>query len=545
MRTFIIIAFLFFGIISWGQNKIQSYEYWFNGNYAAKQQQSVTPAARYTLNTAVPTNTLSEGLHIFNLRFKDDSARYSSTISQFFYKHVGGATGNTNMNGYQYWFDNNFAAAAIQTVGATATLNLNAPINAAALTNGLHLFHIRFRDNTNQWSSTISQFFYKAEPNPLPGANMVNGYQYWFDNDFASAAMQAVTPSNTYNLNAPISATTLSNGLHLFHIRFKDASNQWSNVISQFFYKSEPNPTPGANQMMAYQYWFDSDFGNAANVSITPTTEYQMSAAISTAALTPGLHLLNVRFKDQRSQWSSTISQFVYTTMGASGVRGNAVSKMQFWFDNDFNAAQSKALSTQPVVQVTDMIDANTLPDGLHILNVRFADTVGQWSSTISQFFYKSAEVGITTNVISGYRYWFNDEGASKMVFHGVPDQNPFQFNTTIDMGCLTLGANRLHVQFLDKTGLWSTPMTDTITLISTQNIYRFTGNGNWSNAANWLNNSKPALDLPGCKEILIDNTPGGSCILDVPQYLLKNSKITVLAGKKLVIPQNLEIKQQ
>jgi hypothetical protein len=131
------------------------------------------------------------------------------------------------------------------------------------------------------------------------------------------------------------------------------------------------------------------------------------------------------------------------------------------------------------------------------------------------------------------------------MVFHGVPDQNPFQFNTTIDMGCLTLGANRLHVQFLDKTGLWSTPMTDTITLISTQNIYRFTGNGNWSNSSNWLNNSKPALDLPGCKEILIDNTPGGSCILDVPQYLLKNSKITVLAGKKLVIPQNLEIKQQ
>lgn len=216
---------------------------------------------------------------------------------------------------------------------------------------------------------------------------------------------------------------------------------------------------------------------------------------------------------------------------------------MQYWFDNDVSKAQIKPLSTTPVVQVTDMLDANSLPDGLHILHLRFADTVGQWSSTISQFFYKSAAVGVTTNVVSGYRYWFNDEGSGSMVFHNVPEQNPLLLNATIDMGCLTLGANRLHIQFLDKTGLWSTPLTDTISVLSTQHIYRFTGNGNWSNAANWLNNARPALDVPGCKQIIIDHAVGGTCIVDVPQYLLKNAGITVLPGKTMVIPQTLQMK--
>lgn len=467
MRTFIFIAIVCHAFVSLGQNSIQSYEYWFNGNYAAKQLQTVVPAAQYTLNTAIPTNALPAGLHVFNVRFKDDSARYSPTISQFFYKQSVAASGTAAMNAYQYWFDNQFASAVTQSVATAATLQLNVPLSATALPDGLHLLHIRFRDNANQWSSTVSQFFYKA--------------------------------------------ATVSSG--------------------------------SENKMQAYQYWFDGNYAQASTVSISPASEYQLSAALPTASLSEGLHVLHVRFKDQRNQWSSAISQFVYTAKAAAGTANNALRNMQYWFDNDVSKAQIKPLSTTPVVQVTDMLDANSLPDGLHILHLRFADTVGQWSSTISQFFYKSAAVGVTTNVVSGYRYWFNDEGSGSMVFHNVPEQNPLLLNATIDMGCLTLGANRLHIQFLDKTGLWSTPLTDTISVLSTQHIYRFTGNGNWSNAANWLNNARPALDVPGCKQIIIDHAVGGTCIVDVPQYLLKNAGITVLPGKTMVIPQTLQMK--
>ncbi len=390
MRKIFFITFLFFHSVGWGQNTIRSYEYWFDGSFAVRQQQSVTPIAQYSLNTSISAASLTQGLHSFNLRFKDDSARFSSTITQFFYKVAAGISSTTSINAYQYWFDNNFAGSPLQTVTETGILNLELAVSAAALTNGLHLFHLRFRDNSNQWSSTLSQFVYK-----------------------------------------------------------------------------------------------------------------------STAAVTAN----------------------------------NALSKMQYWFDDHFDSAVSKAIAIQPIVSVTDLLSTTSLPDGLHTLHLRFADTIGQWSSTLSQFFYKSAAIGVTTNVVSGYRYWYNNEDATKMVIHSTPPQNPFLLNINIDMGCLTVGENRIHLQFKDANGFWSSALTDTVTTSAVPSIiYRFIGNGNWSNAANWQNNAMPALDLPGCKEIIIDNAVGGQCILDVPQNLLKNAKLTVLTGKHLVIPQNLEI---
>ena len=109
-------------------------------------------------------------------------------------------------------------------------------------------------------------------------------------------------------------------------------------------------------------------------------------------------------------------------------------------------------------------------------------------------------------------------------------------------MGCLASGDNRIQLQFRDSAGQWSAPLTDTINVTPPANkTFRFTGNGNWSNAANWLNNAMPAPDAPSCREIIIDHVAGGKCILDIPQHLLKNAKLTVLPNKWLVIPSDIK----
>jgi len=543
MRKILLIALLLYHSVGWGQNTIRSYEYWFDGSFTIRQQQSVTPVAQYTLNTMISATSLTEGLHSFNLRFKDDSARYSSTISQFFYKQAAGNSPVASINAYQYWFDNDFAGSALQSVTGTGTLNLQVALSAAALTNGLHLFHLRFRDNSNQWSGTVSQFFYKAVAAGIGDTNEMNAYQYWFDDTFNQAQVVPVSPVGQLQLSAALPAATLSNGLHTLHIRFRDKTNQWSSIVSQFFYKAVASGIGGTNEMNAYQYWFDDTFNQAQVVTVSPVGQLQLSAALPAATLSNGLHTLHIRFRDKTNQWSSTLSQFVYKGTAAA-TANNAMSKMQYWFDDHFDSATSKAIAVQPMVSVTDLLSTTSLPDGLHTLHLRFADTLGQWSSTLSQFFYKSAAIGVTSNVVSGYRYWFNNDDATKMVIHNTPPQNPLLLNINLDMGCLTVGENRLHLQFKDARGLWSSALTDTVTTSTVpSNTYRFTGNGNWSNASNWQNNAVPALDLPGCKEIIIDHAVGGQCILDVPQYLLKNARLTVLTGKRLVIPQQLGIK--
>ena len=71
--------------------------------------------------------------------------------------------------------------------------------------------------------------------------------------------------------------------------------------------------------------------------------------------------------------------------------------------------------------------------------------------------------------------------------------------------------------------------------------VYVFTGNGNWSTAANWKNQQVPPLELPAGSQILIDPVTNGECLLDVPQKILPGGLIRVEPGKKLRIPGTLK----
>jgi len=71
--------------------------------------------------------------------------------------------------------------------------------------------------------------------------------------------------------------------------------------------------------------------------------------------------------------------------------------------------------------------------------------------------------------------------------------------------------------------------------------VYVFNGDGNWSNSANWQNGLVPPTYLDGTGDIVIDPIPNGACILNVPQYVRYGAKMQVNAGKKLIIPGNLQ----
>lgn len=71
-------------------------------------------------------------------------------------------------------------------------------------------------------------------------------------------------------------------------------------------------------------------------------------------------------------------------------------------------------------------------------------------------------------------------------------------------------------------------------------NTYVFTGNGKWSNAANWLNNMLPPAILPAGSEIIVNPQNGMACIVDVSQNILTGAKFTLLPNKKMTVNGNL-----
>ncbi len=71
---------------------------------------------------------------------------------------------------------------------------------------------------------------------------------------------------------------------------------------------------------------------------------------------------------------------------------------------------------------------------------------------------------------------------------------------------------------------------------------YTFTGNGNWNEAINWLNNTKPPALLPAGSKIIIDPDAAGECLLNVVQSISAGGSIEVAAGKKFSIIGKLVI---
>ncbi|MEO6546554.1 MAG: hypothetical protein ABIN94_01090 [Ferruginibacter sp.] len=73
-------------------------------------------------------------------------------------------------------------------------------------------------------------------------------------------------------------------------------------------------------------------------------------------------------------------------------------------------------------------------------------------------------------------------------------------------------------------------------------NTYIFNGDGNWNNAANWINNQVPPASVAAGSEIIIDPTPCGQCILNVPYTVSPHAKLSVSAVKNFIIQGNLTL---
>ncbi len=71
---------------------------------------------------------------------------------------------------------------------------------------------------------------------------------------------------------------------------------------------------------------------------------------------------------------------------------------------------------------------------------------------------------------------------------------------------------------------------------------YTFTGNGNWTDAANWADNLLPPATLPVFSSIIINHAINGKCLLNVPQNIATGASFIINTGKNLQINGGLLI---
>ncbi len=459
MKRLIVILFLLPTLLL-AQNKVRRYEYWFDNNYSSRVTTNISPVLNFSLNTSIPTSTLSTGLHVIHMRFQDESARWSSTVSQFFQKLPPVISSNFNLVGYEYWFDNNYAAHVYSSTLVQENVNITSAISTPALADGLHVIHIRFKDNSGKWSSTASQFFHKIQ-STISIANDIVAYQYWYDNNFTSATFVTVGPSQNVNILSPLSASSLNNGLHVIHFRSKDNTGKWSSTVSQFFQKVQPSNV-SAVQLTSYQYWYDNNYGAAVTNPISVAQEITLITSLSASSLADGLHMIHIRFKDNTGKWSSVVSQFFHKTETVPSIN-NMIVAYRYWFDTNDAAMISNNVAPSADYTLNTIISMITVPHGAHLVNFQFRDSLGMWSSVVTDTVTK---LPVPIALFSAADTIFCDSGTVAFSNQSI-DADTYLW----DFGDLTTSTLQTPIHTYTSPGLYNVSLTVLDTTIGRDSI--------------------------------------------------------------------------
>jgi hypothetical protein len=205
----------------------------------------------------------------------------------------------------------------------------------------------------------------------LVSQGQIDAVRYWFDNGFATRTNFILDASNNLSFSRDVDISALADGLHTFHIQFRDDTT-WTSVSSDIFFKVPVTSTGSA----VMQYWFDNNFDNAKTINLSNTKDVSLITNVSVAGLSDGLHTIHTRFRPQGTTWTSVSSDIFFTGKLPAG---SEIVEFKYWYNHD-----SLAAKTIQVGHSTDYffdIDIEGLPNGQHIFNGKFKDASGIWTN--------------------------------------------------------------------------------------------------------------------------------------------------------------------
>ena len=197
-------------------------EYWFDNNVANRKPLSESVAI-------VDLSGLPQGLHSFTMRVKNDAGVWSSPMTKYFVVKPTPTT--TTVAACEYWFDNDVENRKPLSESV-------AIVDLSGLTQGLHAFTMRVKNDAGVWSSPITKYFLVPSASEVNG-NAITRCQYWFDDaieeeNFAELITTCALESEGNNM-VMVDLGDLPVGTHTIWWRVGDSKGAWSEPLSETF----------------------------------------------------------------------------------------------------------------------------------------------------------------------------------------------------------------------------------------------------------------------------------------------------------------------
>ncbi|WP_315823260.1 hypothetical protein [Paraflavitalea speifideaquila] len=262
--------------------------------------------------------TLTAGIHGFFVRARDAQGNWSLTNRWLFIKPYN-ETGNPaapNITQVEWYVDSDPGLGNATNLSITPGTDLNnvlINVDPSALTGGIHSFYVRAKDAQGHWSLVNRWLFVKPynESAGAPPSNIT--YLEWYvdqDPGFNNGTPVSLTPGiELPNLVVNVDPTSITNGIHSFYIRGRNAAGHWSMMNRWLFIRGVDTTVTGNTKpgLTYLEYYINKDpgLGQATSVAITPGTDiHNLAILVRVDTLQPGQYTLYIRAKDARGSWS-------------------------------------------------------------------------------------------------------------------------------------------------------------------------------------------------------------------------------------------------
>lgn len=271
--------------------------------------------------------------------------------------------------------------------------------------------------------------------------------QYWIgSNGYDKAVTNAVKGQK---VSFSIDTQELSLGIHNLYFRFQDSDGIWSGLQSWLFCVNEMKMNK-ETKITKGEYWIDN---NNEKQDINVSNE-QVALILDVSKLNDGMHTLNYRVRDNEGKYSPLQTWIFFKNSLHETSIQNKTASVEYWFDDKANVLQSYIASNDTI---NFSVDATRLKTGLHTLNYRVKDILGNYSRIHTWAFFKTDS---KPTKISWYKYWWNNN-EDKAIKENVENDNAefiFKKELKIPMYAMTDGYSnnsitRFYIVFGDDMG--------------------------------------------------------------------------------------------
>jgi hypothetical protein len=433
---------VFLALMSFGQNIVRL-EYFIDTDPGHGNGISVpfTPGATLTdLTFDVPVASIDPGVHNIYFRMQDDAFTWGQTFSRVIYKEafvLGDALPNIVKAEYFVDTDPGFGNGTdVPLTPGTTLTDFSFTIPLGALSQGVHVTSVRFKNEEGAWSHTFSNVIFKEDILLGDDAPDIVEAEYFIDTDpgFGAGISIPLTPGATLtDLSFTVDLDGVSTGVHVVYTRLKSANKSWSHTHPTVIFKEAITGNDAAPDIVKAEYFIDTDpgFGNATNIPLTANeTLTDFTFSIPLGSVSNGAHVVYTRMKSSSNTWSATHSS-VFFKESISGLTAPDITRLEYFVDTDPGFGNGTDVPVTPGSVLTDIafaIDASTLVDGAHKVYIRAKDANNSWGVVLVKDFSVCDHPGTTLNPAANIT-----STGFELSWAAVPGSSNYQLDVSAD----------------------------------------------------------------------------------------------------------------